>query len=78
MSVTRELKPKDIHLFMIKRGRHIWVLFHPFLCSSISVTDSKSYYDAMDPNNMSIPLRLRGKRDVVFGNLLEIFKFHDR
>ena len=43
-----------------------------------SVTDSKSYYDAMDPNNMSIPLRLRGKRDVVFGNLLEIFNFHDK
>ena len=43
-----------------------------------SVTDSKSYYDAMDPNNMSIPLRLRGKRDIVFGNLLEIFKFHDK
>ena len=32
----------------------------------------------MDPNNMSIPLRLRGKRDVVFGNLMEIFKFHDK
>ena len=39
---------------------------------------SQSYYDEMDPKNLSIPLRLRGKRDVVFGNLLDIFKFHDQ
>ena len=53
----------------------------PFVCLSVyqSLTQSflQSYYDAMDPHNMSIPLRLRGKRDVVFGNLVEIFKFHD-
>ena len=38
----------------------------------------QSYYDAMDPeNNTSIPLRLRDKRHVVFGNLPEIHKFHE-
>ena len=38
----------------------------------------QSYYDAMDPEeNSSIPLRLRDKRSVVFGNLPEIYKFHE-
>ena len=38
----------------------------------------QSYYDAMDPeNNTSMPLRLRDKRHVVFGNLPEIHKFHE-
>ena len=33
----------------------------------------------MDPeSNPSIPLRLRDKRHVVFGNLPEIYKFHER
>lgn len=37
-----------------------------------------SYYDAMDDSDsLSMPLRLRGKRDGVFGNLPEIYKFHD-
>ncbi|XP_064394255.1 guanine nucleotide exchange factor DBS-like isoform X2 [Halichondria panicea] len=36
-----------------------------------------AYYDAMDPESVSIPLRLRGKRDAVFGNILDIYKFHD-
>ena len=31
----------------------------------------------MDPESVSIPLRLRGKRDVVFGNLLDIKTFHE-
>ncbi len=40
---------------------------------------SQSYYDDMCPEDEnSVPLRLRGKRDIVFGNLLEIYKFHDR
>ena len=30
----------------------------------------------MDPNSMDVPLKLRGKREAVFGNLDEIFKFH--
>ena len=38
----------------------------------------QSYYDAMDDSDsLSMPLRLRGKRDGVFGNLPEIYKFHD-
>jgi hypothetical protein len=36
-----------------------------------------SYYDEMDPESLSIPLRLRGKREIVFGNLLEIKTFHE-
>ena len=36
----------------------------------------QSYYDAMDESE-TIPLRLRGKRHVIFGNLSEIYKFHD-
>ena len=36
----------------------------------------QSYFDFMDESE-TIPLRLRGKRDVVFGNLKEIYKFHD-
>ncbi len=37
------------------------------------------YYDAMtDEDSESLPLRLRGKRDVIFGNLPEIYKFHER
>ncbi len=39
----------------------------------------QSYYDAMtDEDSESLPLRLRGKRDVIFGNLPEIYKFHER
>ena len=38
---------------------------------------SQSYYDEMDPESLSIPLRLRGKRDIVFGNLLDIKNFHE-
>ena len=38
----------------------------------------QSYYDAMDPEEgTSLPLRLRDKRHIVFGNLLEIYKFHE-
>lgn len=37
---------------------------------------SQSYYDFMEDDE-SLPLRLRGKRDVIFGNLKEIYKFHD-
>jgi phage-related tail protein len=36
-----------------------------------------SYYDEMDPESLIIPLRLRGKREIVFGNLLEIKTFHE-
>ena len=39
---------------------------------------AQSYYDAMDPEeNTSIPLRLRDKRGIVFGNLPEVYKFHE-
>ena len=37
----------------------------------------QSYYLEMDPESVSIPLRLRGKREVVFGNLLDIKTFHE-
>ena len=38
----------------------------------------QSYYDAMNPEeSTSLPLRLRDKRQVVFGNLPEIHKFHE-
>ena len=38
----------------------------------------QSYYDEMDSGaENSIPLRLRGKRDIIFGNLLDIYMFHD-
>ena len=38
----------------------------------------KGYYDAMNPDeSTSLPLRLRDKRDVVFGNLPDIYKFHE-
>ena len=37
----------------------------------------QSYYDEMDPERLSIPFRLRGKREIVFGNLLEIKTFHE-
>ena len=40
-------------------------------------THTQAYYDAMDPDSVTIPLRLRGKREVVFGNLQDIYKFHD-
>jgi len=53
-------------------------LLNPSLCRLPCTLTSQSYYDEMDPKNLSIPLRLRGKRDVVFGNLLDIFKFHDQ
>ena len=36
----------------------------------------QSYYDAMEEGE-TIPLRLRGKRNVIFGNLPEIYNFHD-
>ncbi len=39
---------------------------------------TQSYYDAMDPDSVTIPLRLRGKRHVVFGNLLDIYTFHEK
>ena len=38
---------------------------------------NQSYYDEMDPESLIIPLRLRGKREIVFGNLLEIKTFHE-
>lgn len=38
----------------------------------------QSYYDEMAPEDEnSVPLRLRGKRDAIFINLLDIYKFHD-
>ncbi len=46
--------------------------------SRSSLSHTQAYYDAMDPESVSIPLRLRGKREVVFGNLLDLYKFHDR
>ena len=30
----------------------------------------------MEPNNVNVPLKLRGKRQAVFGNLDEIYEFH--
>ncbi len=39
---------------------------------------TQSYYDAMNPDSVTIPLRLRGKRHVVFGNLLDIYAFHEK
>ncbi len=45
----------------------------------LSLVCVKSYYDAMaDEDCESLPLRLRGKRDVIFGNLPEIYKFHEK
>lgn len=38
----------------------------------------EGYYKEMEPNNMQVvPLKLRGKRQVVFGNLDEIYEFHN-
>ena len=42
------------------------------------IRNSQTQFDEfMDPDSMTIPLRLRGKRDIVFGNLQDIYKFHD-
>lgn len=51
---------------------------YSYICPHSNTTHSQAYYDAMDPDSVSIPLRLRGKREVVFGNLLDLYKFHDR
>jgi hypothetical protein len=48
---------------------------HDYIKDLSTVIDS--YYLEMDPESVSIPLRLRGKRDVVFGNLLDIKTFHE-
>ena len=57
----------------------VCVLIHVMVYNTaLYVTPPQSYYDDMDPENLSIPLRLRGKREAVFGNLLDIYKFHDR
>ena len=49
-----------------------------FSLNSVPDPSVQSYYDAMDPEeSTSIPLRLRDKRHVVFGNLPEIHKFHE-
>ncbi len=45
---------------------------------TVNMHTMQAYYDAMDPDSVSIPLRLRGKRHVVFGNLLDIYTFHDK
>lgn len=34
------------------------------------------YYDDMSPDNNRVPVKLRGKRPVIFGNLHKIQKFH--
>ena len=50
---------------------------HTFPLTLTPSTHTQAYYDAMDPESVTIPLRLRGKRDIVFGNLQDIYKFHD-
>ena len=32
----------------------------------------------MEPHSMDVPLKLRGNRQMVFGNLDEIYKFHKK
>ena len=44
-----------------------------YLCSYL-----QSYYEALDDEGTTLPVRLRGKRNVVFGNIVDIHKFHSR
>lgn len=38
----------------------------------------QSYYEAVDDEGTTLPVRLRGKRNVVFGNIVDIHRFHNR
>ena len=38
----------------------------------------KGYYEEMAPDNNRVPVRLRGRRPDIFGNLHRIYKFHDQ
>ncbi|KAL5475464.1 hypothetical protein EMCRGX_G025283 [Ephydatia muelleri] len=36
-----------------------------------------SYYEAVDDEGTTLPVRLRGKRNIVFGNIVDIHRFHN-
>lgn len=55
-------------IYCLLRQRFIVILFDTL----------QGYYKEMDPHSMDVPLKLRGKRSQVFGNLDEIYNFHSR
>ena len=72
------LATEKVYIDDLKTVLNVSIKYFYVICDYISLSLIQSYYDAMDPEeSTSIPLRLRDKRSVVFGNLPEVYKFHE-